>query len=489
MRSLLVSLLVFLLISCAPAPMGGLLLPTPVIATPTATPQPLFVQPYPTRPLYPPASPVDYVAQTGDTLPALAAHFNTTVEEIRAANENLGIPEDATTLPPGMPMKIPIYYLEGWGTPERILPDSAFVNGPAVIGFDTADFVARTDGWLKSYRTYAAGANRSGAEIVDYVAHYFSVSPRLLLALLEYQSGALTQPDPGDWGDYPLRYPDAGHKGVYLQLVWAADRLNDGFYRWRAGEVMRITHPDGRWEYPDPWQNAATVGLHTLFAALEPALDFGVATAPQGFAATYKSLFGDPWAQDVPHIPASLQQPPMRLPFADDEVWAYTGGPHTGWGTGQPWAAVDFAPPSVTSGCTPSDLWVLAVADGVVAQVGTGLVELDLDGDGDVHTGWVIFYMHVGTEGRVPLGAHLRAGDPIGHPSCEGGRTTGTHVHIARRYNGEWILADSPMPFDMDGWVTHNGNAAYSGTLVRFGRVVVADDNASARSHVPARTP
>ena len=62
--------------------------------------------PFPTRPAYRPAELVDYVAQIGDTLPALAIRFNTTVEEILAANEF--IPPDATTMPPGMPMKIPI---------------------------------------------------------------------------------------------------------------------------------------------------------------------------------------------------------------------------------------------------------------------------------------------------------------------------------------------------------------------------------------------
>ena len=44
------------------------------------------VTPFPTRPAYEPAELVDYVAQTGDTLPALAIRFNTTVDEILAAN-------------------------------------------------------------------------------------------------------------------------------------------------------------------------------------------------------------------------------------------------------------------------------------------------------------------------------------------------------------------------------------------------------------------
>ena len=104
---------------------------------------------------------MDYVAQTGDTLPALAARFNTTIQEIRDANPD--IPADATTMPPGMPMKIPIYYLPFWGTTFQILPDSQFVNGPAAIGFDTGAFVASHPGWLKDFRTYAVGAIHSGA--------------------------------------------------------------------------------------------------------------------------------------------------------------------------------------------------------------------------------------------------------------------------------------------------------------------------------------
>jgi len=81
-----------------------------------------------------------------------------------------------------------------WGSPYQIIPDSLFTNSPAQVGFDTAQFVASQPGWLKDVVEYAADANRSAAEVIDYVALKFSVSPRLLLALLEYQAGALSQP-------------------------------------------------------------------------------------------------------------------------------------------------------------------------------------------------------------------------------------------------------------------------------------------------------
>jgi hypothetical protein len=87
----------------------------------------------------------------------------------------------------------------------------------------------------------------------------------------------------------------------------------------------------------------------------------------------------------------------------------------------------------------------------------------------------VILYLHVGTEGRAPLGARLEAGDLVGHPSCEGGdKTTGTHIHIARKYNGEWIPADGPLALNLEGWIAHNGSEAYKGTLTRDNRTVTA---------------
>src|SRR5512140_1393394 len=151
-----------LIASCAPSRPGNIIenMITPLAPTPI---------PAPTsgRPEYKPGELVDYTAQNGDTLPALAARFNTTVDQIRAAN--LIIPQEATTMPPGMPMKIPIYYLPLWGTAYQSIPDQAFVNGPAQVGFSTSAFLASTSGWLKDYRAYVADEWRTGAEIVDYV--------------------------------------------------------------------------------------------------------------------------------------------------------------------------------------------------------------------------------------------------------------------------------------------------------------------------------
>ena len=93
-----------LVVSCAPAPAPSIIENMITPLAPTAVPAPTSE-----RPKFAPGELVDYTAQNGDILPALAARFNTTVDEIREANPI--IPLDATTMPPGMPMKIPIYYL------------------------------------------------------------------------------------------------------------------------------------------------------------------------------------------------------------------------------------------------------------------------------------------------------------------------------------------------------------------------------------------
>ncbi len=475
-------LVCLILVACTLPPAE---LPQPAIQTtplPTATSAP-EATPFPTRPPYNPGELVDYTAQTGDTLPALAVRFNTTIPEILTANPN--IPGDATTMPPGMPMKIPIYYLPLWGTPFQILPDWHFVNGPAALAFDTQAFVETQPGWLKDFNAYVAGETRSGAGIVDYVARNFSVGPRLLLAVLDYQTGALTNPaQPGNLDEYPLGYVNGNNRGLYLQLVAAANQLNHGYYGWRAGELPDFELLNGELERPDPWQNAGTVAIQHYFAGFMGAAAYREAISPEGIAAVYQNLFGDPWADPTPHLPGSLRQPAFQLPFEPGKPWTYTGGPHTGWGTGAPYAALDFAPPSVKAGCLESEDWATAIAAGVVARSETGIVVLDLDGDGDERTGWNIFYLHLATKDRVTVGTALAAGEPVGHASCEGGTSTGSHIHIARKYNGEWVLASGTLAFDLEGWIAQDGADAYLGTLTRGSRVITACECSNRASQI-----
>ena len=339
------------------AAVSGLTIPEATTSAPQA---PAWIG----RPEYSPGELVDYTAQSGDTIPALASHFNTSAEKIYAANPF--IPRNATTMPPGMPMKIPIYYLPLWGSSFQIIPDSAFVYGPALVGFNTSAFVAAPAGLdQQMYATWAGRDNRDGAQIVDYVAINYSISPRLLLALLEYQAGALTKTEKPD-ARYILGFEKTYYESMYLQLVGVANMLNDAYYKWRIGNLTEFELKDGSLVRIDPWQNAATAALQYYFAQVSSVDEYNHAIGPDGLLATYSALFGDPWANPGELIPGSLQQPALHLPFQTGQTWSLTGGPHTGWGLGQPYTALDFAPPTDKSGCAAVEekfyarLWPMA---------------------------------------------------------------------------------------------------------------------------------
>lgn len=442
--------------------------PPPVLLTQQPEPTPL-----PTRTALSPGELVEYSAQSGDTLAALASHFNTTVAEIEAANPDL--PSPVTTLPQGYLLSIPAYYLPLTGTPFRMIPDSEVPYGPSAVDFDVRQQVLGHPGYLSSLNDYAFGENRPAWEVVETVSRNYSIHPRLLLTLLEYRTQALSNPFPEELvREYPLAVVEEDLRGLNRQLVWAATRLNNGFYGWRTGRIREFDTVDGFLVRPDPWQNAGSVAVQYLLAGMLERSEFERDIGVGGFEQIYRDLWGDPFDYGLAVIPPSLQQPEMTLPFLPNRIWDFSGGPHPSWGEGLPWGALDFAPPAAETGCAESGEWAAAPARGVIVRSENATVVLDLDGDGDERTGWVLVFFHIATEGRIQAGSAVEVGDRLGHPSCEGGQATGTHFHIARRYNGEWIPAAGPLAFRLGNWVADEGDEPYVGTLSRGSKVVPA---------------
>jgi LasA protease len=277
-------------------------------------------------------------------------------------------------------------------------------------------------------------------------------------------------------------------KGLYSQLSWAVNFISTEYYGWREGLIKDIQFSDGVTARLAPDLNAGTVALQYYLAKIYNTQQWVVALdQTTGIPALFERMFGNPWirAQEVePLYPTDLTQPELILPFFIGQVWAYTGGPHGAWESAGARAALDFSPARSQSGCVESEAWALAMGAGQVVRSGNGVVVIDLDGDGQEQTGWALLYLHIEEDGRVPLGTWLETGDLIGHPSCEGGRATGTHIHIARKYNGEWIPAGGPLPFVLDGWVAYAGANPYQGTLVRNGETVYASTVGSFESRI-----
>jgi hypothetical protein len=224
--------------------------------------------------------------------------------------------------------------------------------------------------------------------------------------------------------------------------------------------------------------NAGSVAVQSLFARLYDRPEYAEAIYGQGgLTGAYAQMFGDPWADAArvePLFPAGLAQPGLALPFAVGERWSLTGGPHLSWKTGSPRGAIDLAPTIGERGCVVSRLWVTAPAAGLVTRSDRNVVAIDLDGDGFEQTGWVIVFLHIADAERIQPGTPVSLDDRLGHPSCEGGAATGTHVHMARKYNGEWLTADGPLPFVLSGWQVYAGEKNYQGELRKGDQVVTA---------------
>lgn len=421
-------------------------------------------------------SPILYYTQAADTLPVIAVRYRVQPEQITSPDP---IPP-TSLLNPNQLLIIP-RRLANTTSSQHLLPDSEVIYSPSAVDFDVTDFVNRAGGklsryteWLKSTKT------TTGADIVQRVALENSINPRLLLSLLEHQSHwVYGEPTNIAQDKYPMGNIDLNKEGLYRQLVWAVNQLSIGYYSWREGRLTEIYFPESDVTARlAPDLNAGTVALQYLFAQLyDSAQWLDLIDFQNGFPSLHEEMFGSPWlrSQSVePLYPPGIKQPPLILPFTINRIWSYTGGPHGAWEHDGSYAALDFAPSAGESGCIETRAWVVASASGVVARSDLGVVVLDLDGDGYEQTGWVLIYLHVSSDSSIPVGTWVDTGDHLGHPSCEGGMATGTHVHIARKYNGEWIAADGPIPFVLSGWRAHAGEDAYLGTLTRDDETVTA---------------
>jgi hypothetical protein len=87
--------------------------------------------------------------------------------------------------------------------------------------------------------------------------------------------------------------------------------------------------------------------------------------------------------------------------------------------------------------------------------------------------------MHVAAEERVLPGEYHYAGEQVGNPSCEGGVSNATHIHVARKYNGHWVAADGSHPFNLNGWISSGDGIEYNGFLSRGSQTVEAWDSAN----------
>jgi LysM repeat protein len=207
-----------------------------------------------------------YYSQNGDWLPAVARRFGVEVGEIASPKplSDKGFIDAGTLLIIPDRHKEDVQYTQS----VQFIPDSEFVFSATAVDFDITAYVRDAGGYLSTYREYLLSTGwTSGAGVIERAAYENSVNPRLLLAILDYESRWVRgRPENQFRIDYPMGHENFRNKGMFGQLAWAVNQLSLGYYGWRTGTLTEITFLDGSKLQIDPTLNAGTVAIMVLFS-------------------------------------------------------------------------------------------------------------------------------------------------------------------------------------------------------------------------------
>jgi murein DD-endopeptidase MepM/ murein hydrolase activator NlpD len=329
--------------------------------------------------------------------------------------------------------------------PATFFDDRRLTYEPGFYSPQIQAFLDSQPGPLKHLQFQVGDRRYSFAEVLVGQTSYYSINPKVILALLEQRSGLLSTASPSaDQVGWALGYQgDNGNKrGLQAQVRWAIKQILLGKHDYP--QYLPLTYADNSSTPPPP---GMIMSEYVIARVLAPT------TSPdrlpallQAFVQTYTRLFGDPrpppadWpAPAAPFLAWPLEKPAAVTSFFDhggpfltrnasagvttywgrtetDIAFAYNG--HDGW---------DYA-------ATPPDL-ALAAAGGEVVFAGnaddncaTRAVIIDHG------NGYRTLYWHL-SRVDAQLGQHVARGQPIGMIG-ESGCANGPHLHFGVQYLG-----------------------------------------------------
>lgn len=357
-----------------------------------------------------------------------------------------GAPADGTapTAPAEQPAAAPAGQPAASG-PAPYFDERRLTYEPGFYAPQIQAFLDTQPGPLKGMRAQVGNRSYSFAEALVGPTSYFSINPKVVLALLEQRSRLLSNPSPSaDQLAWALGFQgeNGNRRGLQAQIRWAIKQMLLAKHDYP--QYAALTYADGSSAPPPP---GLSPGEYVIARALAPTSSPGqLAGLLQGFQQTYAKLFGDPrlppegWpAPAAPFLAWPLERSAAITSFFDhggpfltrnaaegittywgrtetDIAFAYNG--HDGW---------DYA-------AAPPDL-VLAAAEGTVVFAGnaddgcaTQAVILDHG------NGYRTLYWHLASV-DAESGQQVARGQPIGMVGASG-CATGPHLHFGVQFLG-----------------------------------------------------
>ncbi|MBM4412556.1 MAG: peptidase M23 [Chloroflexi bacterium] len=329
-------------------------------------------------------------------------------------------------------------------------------------------FLQDAGGVLADVNVNVAGRRYRFSEALLGQTLYYSVSPKTILALMEYQSGTVTQAGLSDdryrWA-LGYRGESGRFAGMSTQIRWAVREL---FYARRDLPTRPpLTYADGAvLDAPNELDDAQYV----IARVLAPTIGSGqLMQALAQYADVYVRLFGvlDAAPLTIEAPPAILHRPLRMIKpvtsffdhggpfltrdardgvttywgFVETDITAFAYNGHDGWD----YAA---APPEP----------VLAAADGLVifagiADDGCNTGAVIIDHGSDVRT----LYWHL-SQVSVEIGQQVSTGETIGIVGNTG-CSKGPHLHFGVHHRGVSISPYGWCGREPDPWQTHPAGA------------------------------
>ncbi len=325
---------------------------------------------------------------------------------------------------------------------ENLIADKQFIYTPReMLTFDVPAYLKRH-----------APHMLDKAEVITHWSGYYSVSPKILLTIMEMKTGILSQQNrsnrPYPFGDLSAR------SGFNSQVEDIARRLADAYYRKVDEEKFNLVFSGG------------DIASHSLSQLLNQ-------SEQSEFKNVFLRLFPKQQSDtDLSGIRKFLvyengMVPPenlLQLPFPVGQDW-YFGGAHTNTGSGNyPLSSLDMNNGG-SWGSDTSSKWAVAAAAGTAIRHSSCFVEV-------LHeSGWSTTYYHLDNvqfQNRQEVVQNQRLANYANNRNqalCNGGSSTGPHQHFSLKYDGSFYHLDGVF---LSGYKVKTGRYSYDSNCNYF---------------------
>ena len=298
------------------------------------------------------------------------------------------------------------------------------------------------------------------AEHISHWAGYSSISPKVLLTLLEQHSGLISDPN-AEHARVQRPYGDLSRKiGFEAQLQDVANQLAERIY---SGKLRLEATEFATAEQQDPLAYLLTFNNDT--ETQKPQVQ------QKRFEQLYQKLFAEdfkPAKVKIANSANALLAGPangfLQFPFPTGQSW-HVGGAHTNTGSGSyPMSSLDMSQGGGW-GSNQSGVWVAASAGGSFKRHSSCFAEV-------VHSGgWSTTYYHL-MNIQYNTGATVSKNTKIANPAnskpqalCNGGASTGPHQHWSLKQNGSWTHLNGVY---VSGWQITATGTSYDTNCTRY---------------------